>query len=517
MREARGIRAFGIVGGASGATGDLAADWCMTPDIVAVDWSGRESGAEKAIWLAEIRGGHPVRLECGRDRAGLVQDLISTKRRSAELIVGMDFAFALPSWYLEQRGLGSASELWELAARDGESWLRRCEWPFWGRPGIKRHDLPEHFRRTDLAVPDSNGVRPKSVFQIGGAGAVGTGSIRGMPALRALREAGFSVWPFDEPRLPVVVEIYPRILTGPVVKTSPSARRAYLTRRYPELDPGIAERAQASEDAFDALVSALVMHAHVDELLGLAPSRDPAILREGWIWWPREAGARPDDAAGSRADARAGVAVAQRGGGEAGEESDEELLARLHRLAVRFTDSGQDPYRRSYETLLRFFECRSAITADDVILGAHLVYAWMPCVLAIEPARSVGDAAALLERARAGDDLGPAEIGALAATLGNSVVAASKLLHFVAPSRWPIWDRNVRKGFGISIHRSDVASYLHYVARLRRVSECDAFAGSVRRVSDGLGYEVSPLRAAELLLFEAGRAARVSGRLTVET
>ena len=38
-------------------------------------------------------------------------------------------------------------------------------------------------------------VRPKSTFQIGGAGAVGTGSLRGMPHLLTLREAGCAVWP----------------------------------------------------------------------------------------------------------------------------------------------------------------------------------------------------------------------------------------------------------------------------------------------------------------------------------
>ena len=43
------------------------------------------------------------------------------------------------------------------------------------------------------------GIAPKSVFQIGGAGSVGTASLRGMPVLQRLREAGFAVWPFDRP------------------------------------------------------------------------------------------------------------------------------------------------------------------------------------------------------------------------------------------------------------------------------------------------------------------------------
>ena len=48
-------------------------------------------------------------------------------------------------------------------------------------------------------------------------------------ALRELQDAGFSVWPFDPPRLPLVVEIYPRWLTGPVndVPGSSAGRARY--------------------------------------------------------------------------------------------------------------------------------------------------------------------------------------------------------------------------------------------------------------------------------------------------
>lgn len=84
--------------------------------------------------------------------------------------------------------------------------------------------LPDDLRRTDREAPAIGGIRPKSVFQIGGAGAVGTGSLRGMPILKRLRDAGFAVWPFDAPRWPCVVEIYPRLLTGAVNKGSAGAR-----------------------------------------------------------------------------------------------------------------------------------------------------------------------------------------------------------------------------------------------------------------------------------------------------
>ena len=60
--------------------------------------------------------------------------------------------------------------------------------------------------------------------------------------------AGFTIWPFDEPAVaPVAVEIYPRSLTGVVVKRDTAARLAYLDKRFPDLAPRHREHAVASE------------------------------------------------------------------------------------------------------------------------------------------------------------------------------------------------------------------------------------------------------------------------------
>jgi hypothetical protein len=164
---------------------------------------------------------------------------VAEAERTPRMVVGLDFAFSLPAWFLEQRNLKSAQELWALADREAEAWIAACRPPFWGRPGTRRPDLQVHFRRTELDAPATAGIRPKSVFQIGGAGAVGAGSLRGMRLLHRLRAAGFSIWPFDPPGWPRVVEIYPRLLTGPVNKSSADARAAHLVARHPELGAGV--------------------------------------------------------------------------------------------------------------------------------------------------------------------------------------------------------------------------------------------------------------------------------------
>ena len=258
----------------------------MNPRIIAVDWSGSKTRAERKIWLAEVDhvDGSVLRLEAKRDREMLTQHLIQESAKDANMIVGLDFAFSLPAWYLQECGMLTVRALWERAAKDGPDWLDACEPPFWGRPGKRRPAMPQEFRQTELDARSYPGVQAKSVFQIGGAGAVGTGSIRGMPTLAMLADAGFSIWSFSVNTKPLVVEIYPRLLTGAVIKSNEVKRREYLDKRSYDLPPDIRTSAIKCEDAFDALVSALVMAEHVQELEILTTATDDTIKLEGAIW-----------------------------------------------------------------------------------------------------------------------------------------------------------------------------------------------------------------------------------------
>jgi Protein of unknown function (DUF429) len=240
--------------------------------VAAVDWSGRAQGARRSIWTALAAGGELLALEADRDRAQTADHLVQLALDDPDLVVGMDFAFSLPLWFLDRCGFESGMTVPDAVA---EGWLRDCPPPFWGRPGRGRGREPQH-RATELEVAP----RAKSVFQIGGAGAVGTGSLRGFALLRRLRAAGFAIWPFDPPRRPVAVEIFPRLLTGPVVKSRTDERERYLRER------GWPMAAAVTEDAFDAAVSALVMERHAGALAALTPEVDPVIRREGRIWTP---------------------------------------------------------------------------------------------------------------------------------------------------------------------------------------------------------------------------------------
>lgn len=254
-----------------------------------------------------------MRVESGRTRDEVADWLIETAKKDPAMVVGFDFCFGFPEWFVREMGVGSAPQFWQTVAEHGERWLSREneDRRFWGKP----HKRPAEFsgpqlhrmlRATDIDcklaahIPEEEralrvkGITPKSVFQIGGAGSVGTASLRGMALLQRLHEVGFRIWPFDRPKegAPLVVEMYTRLNTGPVHKSNAAARAAYLLRKQKE-DPAYATlgraaiaKAKAGEDAFDALVSCMVMAEHRAQFYRLAQPRDPAYALEGWTWAP---------------------------------------------------------------------------------------------------------------------------------------------------------------------------------------------------------------------------------------
>jgi hypothetical protein len=257
---------------------------------IAIDWSGRAGPDQKrVIWLAEASAGRLTRLENGRTRAELTDFLLDELDRDGNLVVGLDFAFSLPAWYLEKRDL-TPRALWKALADESltpkmtqlglAKWIGEPEPPFWRTSDAYRLLQPDQrFRRTE-EESRRFGSQPKSVFQLVGGGQVGPGSLFGMQALHRLAAGGYRIWPFDPPSLPMVVEIFPRVLTGAVTKSSRDARETYLVRLSVTAEQR--ELIEASEDAFDAAVSALVMTEHIDELLEL--ETEPDYTLEGKIW-----------------------------------------------------------------------------------------------------------------------------------------------------------------------------------------------------------------------------------------
>ena len=258
--------------------------------IVAIDWSGAKAGGgRRDIAIAECLDGELRPLVLGLSRDEVRRWLLNRRSDSGEMIVGLDFAFSLPAWFADEvLGARDVTGVWHAVARDGDAWLAgSAPWPFWGRgpqPGSTSLSPERAFRQTELDVATLTATRPKSTFQLVGSGQVGPGSLRGMPLLQALRAAGFAVWPFDDFALPLVIEIYPRLLTGDVTKSRLDARVEHLAG-IGGLDERLAALAAASENSFDATCSALAMSRHLESIEQLRRESEPYSI-EGKIWAP---------------------------------------------------------------------------------------------------------------------------------------------------------------------------------------------------------------------------------------
>lgn len=261
---------------------------------IAVDWSGAVNlrYQREHIWVAEAAQGRLIQLRNGQNRRDVVDYLLRTIRGGGPLVIGLDFAFSFPRWYLEEHHLENVQALWTRAADQGERWLKGQTWPFWGLPGpFNNHpeDLTE-----DLELRETDWVNDgEPVFHVHGGANVGTGTIRGLPHLTEMRCAGATIWPFDAPvpGSPNVIEIYPRVFYGHGVtkkrdENGRNSRRRYLERNYPDLERPQHDAMVVSDDAFDAGVSALVMSAHIGALQRLQPATEPPISLEGEIWVP---------------------------------------------------------------------------------------------------------------------------------------------------------------------------------------------------------------------------------------
>ena len=196
--------------------------------------------------------------------------------------------------------------------RDG--WRGGGRRRFWGKPHKRPAEFSgEHLHRmlraTDIdckiaaLIPEGErqarvkGITPKSVFQVGGAGSVGTASLRGFAVLLRLREAGFRVWPFDAPALVGRAasagggDVYAVEYGGGEEVECGGAGGLFVEEA--ERGCGVCgvvagrdAEGGSGEDAFDALVSTMVMAERRETFATLPMPRDPLCGIEGWTWAP---------------------------------------------------------------------------------------------------------------------------------------------------------------------------------------------------------------------------------------
>ena len=266
----------------------------MFDTVIVVDWSGgNDRGTTPkadAIWVCVARGGvadAPVYLRNRQVAEDWIGDTVRAERAAGRrVMVGFDFPFGYPQGFARAvAGTDDPLDLWDWFAErieDAPKANNRFDvagainlslggkGPFWGN-GLKR-DIDGLARtKADYANPFAERRRAEvlakgafSVWQLSGAGSVGSQALMGLPVLARLRQRfgdDLAVWPFQTLDTGIaLVEVWPSLIA-----------------------PEIAARAQPDEIKDAAQVRVLSQ-----ALSALAPDRLAAMLaegdtEEGWI------------------------------------------------------------------------------------------------------------------------------------------------------------------------------------------------------------------------------------------
>lgn len=218
--------------------------------VIIVDWSGRSSRSPKreskdAIWIGVCEADHETQTY-HRSRAEAEASLSKTLAEGGRQLVGFDFPMGYPAglarhltgaddartlhgWIAGEikDGPDNANNRFEVAARINRQ--LGGAGPFWGCPKARPRPYLSPFKLVDypaIGLAEKRRVEhenppAKPVWQLLGAGSVGSQALLGIPVVHRLAtNTGAAVWPFEAPQALTLAEVYPSLLAGAVAATA---------------------------------------------------------------------------------------------------------------------------------------------------------------------------------------------------------------------------------------------------------------------------------------------------------
>ncbi|MCT8986801.1 hypothetical protein [Shewanella phaeophyticola] len=173
-----------------------------------------------------------------------------------------------------------------------------------------------------------------------------------------------------------------------------------------------------------------------------------------------------------------------------------------HADSLQYEDP-EHTYHRSYRHFVNYFSDKNEFTEQDLIIGANFTYGWMPTIMNFK-SNNFDESLKILNKARLPERISSNEILILKSLINNSLVGVSKLLHFINPKVYAIWDSRVcyfllGKSHKYIIGKVDV--YWQYLDLCQRVSAELDFKAIHSKFESSVNYEVSALRVVEQLMF----------------
>jgi len=175
----------------------------------------------------------------------------------------------------------------------------------------------------------------------------------------------------------------------------------------------------------------------------------------------------------------------------------------LDRASCLENNNTEDNYNKSYYHFVKYFESKKKLTEHDLVVGANFTYGWMPTILNFK-SEEFNSAVSILNEAKGLERITDEQIMTLKKLINNSLVGVSKLLHFINPSVYAIWDSRVCNFLTGVSHKYKVEKielFWSYLDLCKKVSLNPKFQLIHEKHIEKVGYNITPMRTVEQIMF----------------
>lgn len=161
----------------------------------------------------------------------------------------------------------------------------------------------------------------------------------------------------------------------------------------------------------------------------------------------------------------------------------------------------------SYPEFLKYFNDLKIITRHNLTIGINFTYGWMPTIFDFR-SDNFDEALDILNKAKSGIKPTADNLALLKGLLNNSLVGTTKLLHFINPDNFAIWDSRVyryltnKEPYYNRIGNCN--TYLDYLAFCDYLTKQQEFSSLKKSIEKKVGYSMTALRVAELVMYANG-------------
>ncbi|MDG1331201.1 MAG: hypothetical protein P8P74_02650 [Crocinitomicaceae bacterium] len=171
-------------------------------------------------------------------------------------------------------------------------------------------------------------------------------------------------------------------------------------------------------------------------------------------------------------------------------------------LATRVSEKRTLSYIISYPHFIQFVQDKEILQRQELTIAANLVYAWMPTVFVWKNDNFDRVLELLNDVKKNNLQLSKGEFKEVKSLINNSVVGTSKILHFMNPTLYPIWDSKINVFLGgIKQETNNVDRYFEYLKIFQDLQIKSEKSIVSEGVSSQIGYPISFARAFEMVLF----------------